>query len=289
MVSIRLSIPNSGRNPPVKKRVTVLETCFGRSDQLWRKPSLEISVVTDDDVQSSARPTEIEMAEHAAPETRNAQSAASQPPAELLALADLMESWAAALPRWDSDVTGPWFVFLERAYEAETSLAERLRRLPTCRLSMCPLRLKVSLKFAGISGSSDQGLAACLRAWARNARTGGIRALSKDGVRGSPPRNLKIAPSVGEIRISVAALRDELRGLQQELDKILGQARPHRADLLWLLEKCHTSAEQADLLLLTIAGNPAAQYLRRRTEDLFDDLRSIEEALEAALARQQET
>jgi hypothetical protein len=232
------------------------------------------------------RPTEIDLSNHAAPETRNVQSITSQPPAELLALADLLENWADTLPRWDSDVTEPWFVFLERAYQAETGLAERLRRLPTCYLVMCPLRLKVSLKLAGISSRSDQGLAAGLRAWARNARTGGRRTSSEDGVRGSPPRNLRGAAGVGEIRVSVAALRDELRGLQQGLDHLLGQARPQHTDLLRLLARSHTSAEQADLLLLTIAGNEAAQYLRRRTEDIFDDLRSIEEVLEAALGRQ---
>jgi hypothetical protein len=239
--------------------------------------------VTDEVVHSSPRPTETDLSEHAAPETRTAQSSASQPPAELLALADLMENWAAALPRWDSDVTEPWFIFLERAYEAETSLAERLRRLPSCHLVMCPLRLKVSVKLAGISGRSDQGLAAGLYAWARNARTGAVRTSSKFGVRRSPPRNPEMAPSVGEIRVSVAALRDELRSQQQEVDKLLGQPIPHRVDLLRLLEKSHTSAEQADLLLLAIARNEAAQYLRRRTEDLFDDLRRIEETLEAAL------
>lgn len=200
-----------------------------------------------------------------------------------------MESWAATLPRWDSEVTEPWFVFLERAYQAETSMAERLRRLPTCLLVMCPLRLKVSLKLAGISARSEQGLAAACRAWAQNARAGGVRTPSKVGVRCIPPRNPNGTPSVGEIRVSVAALRDELRQQQQELDSILGQAIPHRADLLRLLERSHTSAEQADLLLLAIAGNGAAQYLRRQTEDLFDDLRSIEEVLEATLAQQQGT
>src|SRR5688500_7624084 len=44
-------------------------------------------------------------------ETVTMQAPASQPPAELMAIADLMERWAAALPRWDSDVTEPWFVF----------------------------------------------------------------------------------------------------------------------------------------------------------------------------------
>lgn len=101
------------------------------------------------------------------------QAVGSQPPAELLAIADLMESWAATLPLWESEVPEPWFEFLERAYNAETSLAERLRRLPTCRLYMCPRRMEVSLKLAGIHVSTEQGLAAACRAWARQARKGG--------------------------------------------------------------------------------------------------------------------
>ena len=105
-----------------------------------------------------------------APETDTTQSAGSQPSAQLLALAELMEGWAAGLPRWDSQVTEPWFVFLERAYKAETALAERLGRLRTCRLVMCPVREQVSLRLARISVSSDQGLAAACRTWAQKAR-----------------------------------------------------------------------------------------------------------------------
>jgi hypothetical protein len=105
------------------------------------------------------------------PEPERPQGADSQQSAQLLALADVMEGWAAALPRWDSQVTEPWFVFLERAYQAETSLAERLRRLPTCRLVMCQVREQVSLALAGISVSSDQGLAAACRTWAQKARS----------------------------------------------------------------------------------------------------------------------
>jgi len=108
-----------------------------------------------------------------APETDTTQSAGSQPSAQLLALAELMEGWAAGLPRWDRRVTEPWFVFLERAYKAETALAERLGRLPTCRLVMCPVRENISLSLAGIGVSTDQGLAAACRAWARDARSRG--------------------------------------------------------------------------------------------------------------------
>jgi hypothetical protein len=90
------------------------------------------------------------------------------------ALADLMEEWAAALPRWDAQVAEPWFAYLERAYEAETALAERLRRLPTCRLSMCPVRQDISLSLAGISVISDQGLPGACRAWSQMARQRGV-------------------------------------------------------------------------------------------------------------------
>ncbi len=105
--------------------------------------------------------------------TETPQDPGSQPSAQLLALAELMEGWAAALPRWDSRVTEPWFVFLERTYKAETALAERLGRLPTCRLSMCPVREQVHLTLAGISVSTEQGLAAACRAWAQKARAHG--------------------------------------------------------------------------------------------------------------------
>lgn len=97
----------------------------------------------------------------------------AEPAAQLLALADLIESWGAALPRWDSQVVEPWFVFVERAYKAETDLAERLRRLPTCRIFMCPVRENVSLTLAGIRVETDKGLAAVCRAWAREARVHG--------------------------------------------------------------------------------------------------------------------
>ncbi|WP_210529650.1 hypothetical protein [Rubellimicrobium arenae] len=102
--------------------------------------------------------------------TQEPQDSASQPGAQLTALAELMDNWGAALPRWDSQVAEPWFFFLERAYSAETGLAERLRRLPTCRLSMCPLREQVRLSLAGISVETDRGLAAACQAWAQEAR-----------------------------------------------------------------------------------------------------------------------
>lgn len=105
-----------------------------------------------------------------APESEKPQVAESQKSEQLLALAEVMEGWAATLPRWDSQVTEPWFVFVERAYMAETGLAERLRQLPTCRLVMCQIRERVSLTLAGISVRTDQGLAAACRAWAQQAR-----------------------------------------------------------------------------------------------------------------------
>lgn len=126
------------------------------------RPTLRLAVRSTSST-SSADPV-------VAPEPGKPQNAESQQSAQFLALADLMEGWAAALPRWDSQVTEPWFVFLERAYQAETSLADRLRQLPTCRLVMCPIREQVSLALAGINISSEQGLAAACRAWAQKAR-----------------------------------------------------------------------------------------------------------------------
>ena len=128
---------------------------------------------TEPALTSGSVPPSLSAACAVTPEPVTIQASGSRPPAELLAIADLMEGWAAVLPRWDSEVTEPWFVFLERAYKAETSLAEKLRQLPTCLLSMCPLRMQVSLKLAGISVSTKHGLAAACRAWAQKARAGG--------------------------------------------------------------------------------------------------------------------
>lgn len=93
----------------------------------------------------------------------------------LLLAADHLERWAAGLPRWSNDGQEPWYVFVERRYEAETAITDQLRRAPTCRLKTCPLRMHVDLVLGGISVSTDQGLAAALREWARRTRAQGGR------------------------------------------------------------------------------------------------------------------
>jgi aminoglycoside phosphotransferase len=90
--------------------------------------------------------------------------------AQLLALADLLERWAEALPRGHVQGSERWDVFLDRVYEAEMALAERLRALPTCRLSMCPFREKVTLALAGVRVRTECGLAGACCAWARAVR-----------------------------------------------------------------------------------------------------------------------
>jgi chloramphenicol 3-O-phosphotransferase len=87
--------------------------------------------------------------------------------AQMLALADLLEKWAEALPRGHVQGSEGWDVFLDRVYEAEIALTERLRKLPTCRLSMCPFREQVTLVLAGVRVSTESGLARTCRAWAR--------------------------------------------------------------------------------------------------------------------------
>jgi len=124
-------------------------------------------------LQLAARPTAAVASLSASQDLGHSQQALLPAAIKIESLAGVMEGWAAALPRWDAQVTEPWFTFVERAYEAETALAERLRRLPTCRLFMCPIRQDVTLSLAGISIESDQGLAGACRAWARSARERG--------------------------------------------------------------------------------------------------------------------
>ena len=126
--------------------------------------------MTNDCIDPTAKSLSKGRAVASAMEPERTQRTGEQPSAQLLALAVLMESWADALPRWDGQVTEPWFIFLERAYEAETALADRLRRLPTCRIFMCAMREQVSLRLAGIGVSTKEGLAAACRAWAQTAR-----------------------------------------------------------------------------------------------------------------------
>lgn len=89
------------------------------------------------------------------------------------------------------------------------------------------------------------------------------------------------------IIVLLAALGDEFRRYRHELDTLLNQAMPDRADVVMLLERSHDLGEQADHLILAIARYDAAQPLRRHAEDLFDGFRSIEAAAEAALSERQ--
>ena len=89
---------------------------------------------------------------------------------QMMALADLLEGWAEALPRGHVQGSERWDVFLDRVYEAEIALAKRLRKLPTCQLSMCPFREKATLALAGVRVRTEGGLAGACRAWARVVR-----------------------------------------------------------------------------------------------------------------------
>ena len=88
----------------------------------------------------------------------------------LLAAADHLERWAESLPRWSEASQEPWYAFVDRRYEAEVALIQRLQRVPRCRLKVCPTRQYVDLVLGGISVSTHQGLAAALREWARRVR-----------------------------------------------------------------------------------------------------------------------
>jgi hypothetical protein len=93
----------------------------------------------------------------------------------LFQAADLLEQWANALPKRGSDGKEVWYEFLDRRYEAEVALIERLRQAPGCRLETCSLRREIRLTLAGITVHTDQGLASALREWARVARVRAAR------------------------------------------------------------------------------------------------------------------
>jgi hypothetical protein len=87
------------------------------------------------------------------------------------------------------------------------------------------------------------------------------------------------------IDMLVRALRDDLHRHQQRLKVLVDAADSDHADLLHLLQSTHDLAEQADHLLLAIAGNEAAWHLQRQAEDIFDDLRSLEGWVDDVLTR----
>jgi hypothetical protein len=91
--------------------------------------------------------------------------------ADALALADLLEHWAAAVPMWDPEDGEPWYVFADRRYSLEKSLERRLRALPTCSLWMDDSTgTHVELSLAGIRVRSEACIASACRAWAAEIR-----------------------------------------------------------------------------------------------------------------------
>ncbi|TNC68507.1 hypothetical protein [Rubellimicrobium roseum] len=89
---------------------------------------------------------------------------------DLFSLADLVEEWGAAVPRWNPTAGERWDRLAQRRYEAEQSLRSRLRRLPTCVLRTSPLLTDVDFSLAGIRVEGCPSLDAACRAWAAEAR-----------------------------------------------------------------------------------------------------------------------
>jgi hypothetical protein len=97
-------------------------------------------------------------------------TAAAGSPDQLLALADLIEAWARAIPDWQADTGERWDAFAERRFGAEQDLAARLQGLPTCRLRRHATGRRVDLRLGGIRVCSSRGLARACQAWADAAR-----------------------------------------------------------------------------------------------------------------------
>src|SRR3712207_2234939 len=88
----------------------------------------------------------------------------------LLVAADRLEQRARALPRWNPQAGERWDDFLERSYEAEMALADGLRRVPDCHLSMCSRRERVTLTLGGVTVQSKRGLARACLDWVAEVR-----------------------------------------------------------------------------------------------------------------------
>ncbi|TNC74891.1 hypothetical protein [Rubellimicrobium roseum] len=88
----------------------------------------------------------------------------------LLTAADRLEEMVKALPRWNPQAGERWDEFLERSYEAEMNLANELRRVANCRLTMCSRRSRVDLTLAGISVTTNRGLARACLDWVEEVR-----------------------------------------------------------------------------------------------------------------------
>ena len=89
---------------------------------------------------------------------------------QLLALADLMEQWAAGLPCWEPQSGERWYEFADRRFEAERALTWRLRQLPGSHLRLSTTLNQVGFTLAGIHVEAPACPASACRVWATEAR-----------------------------------------------------------------------------------------------------------------------
>jgi capsule polysaccharide export protein KpsE/RkpR len=87
--------------------------------------------------------------------------------------------------------------------------------------------------------------------------------------------------------VLLACLNEEQRHLEAELKKLFAEMAPDRASLRRILAAAHDLSEQADHLLLAIAGNGQARLLQAAANEAFDRFRQFEETVAKLITRQQ--
>jgi hypothetical protein len=91
------------------------------------------------------------------------------------AVADNLQRWLAALPRWDPGATEAWGPFVTRYNEAEALLLQLIGKLPGARLIVSSGGRSVHLALSGLAVESSVGLTSTCRIWIARAKTGPIQ------------------------------------------------------------------------------------------------------------------
>lgn len=93
-------------------------------------------------------------------------------PARCRGVADELERWVSRLPTWDLAHPEPWKTFLARLRRSEELLAVRLRRLPSCGLTVSEDGQVVQLSLAGLAVHARHGLVDACQLWIAKAKRG---------------------------------------------------------------------------------------------------------------------
>jgi hypothetical protein len=83
----------------------------------------------------------------------------------LLPVAHELRRWVDRLPVWSEASGETWSAFSRRLGKQEQELAEKLARMPGCRIARSPNGSTTTLTLAGVEAKAQGGLAAACRSW----------------------------------------------------------------------------------------------------------------------------